>query len=120
MKVLVTGGAGFIGSHTAEYYARKGNEVIVFDNLMRSSLFGYDKESVEFNWNYLSKLENVNRVKGDIREENDVKKALGDGVDVVIHTAGQPGVQLSIDSPREDFSINAYGTLNVLECTREV
>ncbi|MDI6642164.1 MAG: NAD-dependent epimerase/dehydratase family protein, partial [Elusimicrobiota bacterium] len=53
MKVLVTGGAGLVGSHTAEFYAKKGDEVIVLDNLMRSQLFGYNKESVEFNWNYL-------------------------------------------------------------------
>ena len=71
MKVLVTGGAGLVGSHTAEYYAKKGDEVIVLDNLMRSSLFGYDKESVEFNWNYLMQFKNIKRIKGDIREEKD-------------------------------------------------
>ncbi len=120
MKILVTGGAGLVGSHVAEYYSKKGDQVIVLDNLMRSSLFGYDKESVEFNWNYLAQLENVKRIKGDIREESDVKKALGDGVDAVIHTAGQPGVPLSSRIPKEDFSINAYGTLNVLECTRQI
>lgn len=120
MKVLVTGGAGLVGSHAAEYYSKKGDEVIVLDNLMRSNLFGYNKESVEFNWNYLAGLENVKRIKGDIREEKDVMKAIGDGVDAVIHTAGQPGVPLSVKIPREDFSINAYGTLNVLECTRQV
>ena len=42
-----------VGSHAAEFYAKKGEEVIVFDNLMRSKLFGYDKKSVEYNWNYL-------------------------------------------------------------------
>ncbi|MFC1620766.1 NAD-dependent epimerase/dehydratase family protein [Candidatus Omnitrophota bacterium] len=120
MKILVTGGAGLVGSHTAEYYSKKGDEVIVLDNLMRSNLFGYNKESVEFNWNYLGELENVKRIKGDVREEKDVMKALGSGVDVVIHTAGQPGVPLSMKIPREDFSINAYGTLNVLECLRQV
>lgn len=120
MRVLVTGGAGLVGSHTAEYYVKKGDEVIVLDNLMRSNLFGYNKESVEFNWNYLSEFKNIKRIKGDVREEKDVMKALGDGVDAVIHTAGQPGVPLSVKIPREDFSINAYGTLNVLECTRQV
>jgi len=120
MKILVTGGAGLVGSHTAEYYAKKGNEVIILDNLMRSSLFGYNKDSVEFNWNYLSQFDNIKRIKGDVREEQDIMKALGDGVDTVIHTAGQPGVPLSMKIPKEDFSINAYGTLNVLECVRKV
>jgi CDP-paratose 2-epimerase len=120
MRILVTGGAGLVGSHVAEYYAKKGNEVIVLDSLMRSGLFGYNKESVEYNWNYLAQFNNIKRIKGDIRNEEDVKKALGNGVDVVIHTAGQPGVPLSVRIPREDFSINAFGTLNVLECTRQV
>lgn len=120
MKVLITGGAGLVGSHTAEYYAKKGDEVIVLDNLMRSSLFGYNKDSVEFNWNYLAQFDNIKRIKGDVREEQDIMKALGDGVDAVIHTAGQPGVPLSMKIPKEDFSINAYGTLNVLECVRKV
>ena len=56
MRILITGGAGMIGSHAAEYYAKNGNDVIVLDNLMRSSLFGCEKESVEYNWNYLKKI----------------------------------------------------------------
>jgi len=43
MKVLITGGAGFIGSHIAEYYAKKGDKVVVFDNLSRAELLGYEK-----------------------------------------------------------------------------
>ncbi len=120
MKVLVTGGAGLVGSHCAEIYALKGNDVVILDNLMRSQLFEYDKDSVEFNWNYLSKYENIKRIKGDVRNEKDVLEALRDGVDLVIHTAGQPGVPSSVRMPLEDFSINAFGTLNVLECTRRV
>lgn len=119
MRVLVTGGVGLVGSHTAEHYALKGNEVIVLDNLMRSKLFGYSKESVEYNWEYLAQYENVQLIKGDVRSKEDVLNAIGDGVDVVIHAAGQPGVPLSIKIPVEDFYINAFGTLNVLECVRQ-
>jgi len=119
MRILVTGGAGLVGSHTAEYYAKKGDKVIILDNLMRSKLFGYDKKSVEFNWNYLAKYKNIKRIKGDVRNKSEVLEAIGKGVDVVIHTAGQPGVPLSVRIPEEDFSINAYGTLNVLECVRQ-
>jgi CDP-paratose 2-epimerase len=119
MRILVTGGAGMVGSHAAEYYARIGDEVIVLDNLMRSKLFHSKKESVEYNWEYLTRYKNIKRVKGDVRNEADVKKAIGRGVDAVIHTAGQPGVPLSIRIPKEDFSINAYGTLNVLETLRK-
>lgn len=119
MRVLITGGAGMVGSHAAEYYAKRNEEVTVLDNLMRSKLFGYEKKSVEYNWNYLAKYKNINRVKGDIRKEADVLKAIGKGVDLCIHTAGQPGVGLSCKEPMEDFSINAFGTLNVLECLRK-
>ena len=118
-RILVTGGAGLVGSHCAEYFAKKGWEVIILDNLMRSKLFGYDKESVEYNWNYLGKFKNIKRVLGDVRNEKDVRKAIGKGVDVVIHTAGQPGVPSSVRMPKEDFSINAFGTLNVLETARK-
>lgn len=119
-RVLVTGGAGLVGSHTAEYYAKKGYEVVILDNLMRSQLFGYDKESVEYNWNYLTRYPNIRRIKGDVREEKDVEKALGDGVNIIVHTAAQPGVPSSVQMPKEDFSINAFGTLNVLECARRI
>jgi CDP-paratose 2-epimerase len=119
MKVLITGGAGMVGSHTAEYYAKKGDDVIALDNLMRSRLFGYDKRSVEYNWNYLKIYKNVKRIKGDVREKRDVMEAIGKGVDLCVHTAGQPGVPLSCRIPLEDFSINAFGTLNVLECIRQ-
>ena len=121
MRVLVTGGAGLAGSHSAEFFAQANpkNEVIVLDNLMRSQIFGYDKDSVEFNWNYLGKFKNIERIKGDVRNDQDVAKAIGKGVDVVIHTAGQPGVPSSVRMPKEDFSINAFGTLNVLETARK-
>lgn len=119
MKILITGGAGMVGSHSAEYFAAKGNEVIVLDNLMRSQLFDYQRESVEYNWNYLKKLSNVKLIKGDVRSEADLNKAIGKGVDVVIHTAGQPGVPSSVRMPKEDFSINALGTLNTLQCAKE-
>lgn len=121
MRILITGGAGLVGSHCAEFFAanKPKNKVIVLDNLMRSRIFGYDKASVEFNWNYLKKFRNIERIKGDVRNDKDVAKAIGKGVDVLIHTAGQPGVPSSVRMPKEDFSINAFGTLNVLEAARK-
>ncbi len=119
MRILITGGAGLVGSHCAEYFANQGHSVVVLDNLMRSQLFGYDKESVEFNWNYLGKYKNITRIKGDVRHKEDVEDAIKEGVDAVIHTAGQPGVPSSVRMPREDFEINAWGTLNTLECVRQ-
>lgn len=121
MKVLITGGAGLVGSHCAEYFARENrkNKVIVFDNLMRSKIFGYHKKSVEYNWRYLKKFKNIEFVLGDIRQVKDLTRAIGRGVDAVIHTAGQPGVGSSVIMPANDFSINALGTVNVLEAARK-
>jgi CDP-paratose 2-epimerase len=121
MRILITGGAGLVGSHCAEFFAldNSKNKVIVLDNLMRSKIFGYDKKSVEYNWNYLKGFKNIERIKGDVCSDRDLKKAIGKGVDVVIHTAGQPGVPSSVRMPLEDFSINAFGTLNVLEAARK-
>ncbi len=121
MRVLVTGGAGLVGSHCAEFFAADDskNKIIVLDNLMRSKIFGYDKASVEYNWNYLKKFKNIERIKGDVRNDSDVARAIGKGVDILIHTAGQPGVPSSVRMPKEDFSINAFGTLNVLELARQ-
>ena len=120
MKIFITGGAGMVGSHSAEFYAKQNHEVIVFDNLMRSKLFDYDKKSVEYNWNYLSKYKNIKRIKGDVRNPKDLKKAMAKDIDFIIHTAGQPGVGFSIDDPSEDYSINAFGTFNVLEHVRNI
>lgn len=119
MRILITGGAGLVGSHAAEYFAKKKWDVVVLDNLMRSQIFGYDKGSVEYNWKYLKAYKNIELIKGDVRNEKDINSALGKGVDAVIHTAGQPGVPSSVRMPLDDFSINAFGTLNVLECTRK-
>jgi CDP-paratose 2-epimerase len=120
MRILITGAAGMIGSHAAEFYAQSGHQVVALDNLMRSKLFGSQNKSVEYNWQYLTRYPTIERIVGDVREETDVRRAIGDGVDAIIHAAGQPGVFYSLQNPREDFSINALGTLNVLECARQI
>jgi CDP-paratose 2-epimerase len=120
-KILVTGGGGFIGSHVAEYFAKRGNEVVVFDNLSRSELLktaAKREEIALYNWNYLRELDNVELVRGDIRRRDDVEKAAKD-VDAIIHTAAQVAVTSSLDDPISDFEINALGTFNVLEAARK-
>jgi len=120
MRILVTGGAGMVGSHTAEYFAKKKWKVVVLDNLSRSKLFKAHHQSVEYNWRYLGRFRNVERIRGDVRRERDVRCALGRGVDVVLHAASQPGVGFSIQNPTEDFMINTQGTLTVLESLRKI
>ncbi len=117
MKILITGGAGFVGSHVADFYIKKGCNVVVFDNLSRAELLGY-KGNMTYNWNYLkSHYNNIDLVKGDIRDKNAIQNVAKD-VDVIVHTAAQTAVTASILNPRTDFEINALGTLNVLEAAR--
>jgi len=117
-KVLVTGGAGFVGSHVAESYARRGNEVIVFDNLSREYLLGKGYKNANYNWNHLGKYNNIKLIKGDVTNFRELKEASKD-VDVIIHTAAQTAVTTSVSEPKTDFMINTIGTFNILETARK-
>lgn len=117
MKILITGGTGFVGSHAAEYFANKGNEVICYDNLSRGKLLNKNSIDTKYNWNYLKNVKNVELVKGDIRDFDELKQAAKD-VDTIIHTAAQTAVTTSVIDPKTDFEINAMGTFNMLEVAR--
>ncbi|MBI2107702.1 GDP-mannose 4,6-dehydratase [Candidatus Woesearchaeota archaeon] len=118
MKVLVTGGAGFVGSHVAEFYAKKGHDVIVFDNLSRAKLLNKNIPSKEYNLDYLKKFSNIMPIKGDIRDASSIESA-AKGQDAIIHTASQTAVTSSVKDPRTDFEVNAAGTFNVMEAARK-
>lgn len=111
MKILITGGAGFIGSNVANYFASEGHEVVVFDNLSR--------EGVIKNMVWLSKTHrNITFFENDIQEK-DLTYALRK-TDVVFHFAAQVGVQSSIENPWHDFMVNALGTFKLLEACRKM
>lgn len=118
MKVLVTGGAGFIGSHAAEKYAAEGHDVVIYDNIMREQLLNKKLPNAEYNKDFLTKTyKNILFLKKDIRDQDAISNAVRD-VDLIIHTAGQTAVTTSVLNPRPDFEINVMGTLNVLEAAR--
>lgn len=117
MNVLVTGGAGFIGSHAAEYYADKGHDVRVFDNLSRARLLQQNEGNARYNWDYLGRFANVTRIEGDVRDAAAIGDAVRDA-DVIIHTAGQTAVTTSVTEPEPDFTVNVIGTFNLLEAAR--
>jgi len=108
---LITGGAGFVGSNLADYFLKKGHEVIVFDNFMRN---GVDKN---VKWLEETHKKGLSVVKDDVRDFNALENVCED-VDVIFHTAAQVAVTTSVNNPREDFEINALGTFNVLEAAR--
>lgn len=118
MRVLVTGGAGFIGSHAAEFYAKKGDDVVVFDNLSRGELLKKNIKNIDYNWNYLKKFKNVNLIKGDVRNQKEINDA-AKGADAIIHAAGQTAVTVSVEEPRSDFEVNAMGAFSALEAARK-
>ena len=118
MKILVAGGAGFVGSHVAEYYAKKKYEVIIFDNLCRAKLLNKDEKNSKYNWNYLEKNKNIKLVKGDIINYDEILQS-SKNVDVIVHAAAQTAVTTSVVDPKQDFLTNALGTFNVLEAARK-
>ncbi|MCK4300905.1 MAG: SDR family NAD(P)-dependent oxidoreductase [Planctomycetes bacterium] len=106
-KVLVTGAAGFIGSHLAERLCSQGLEVVGIDNL---------SNGCEENVSGIG--EGFELVKGDILKPEELSKAC-EGVDSVFHLAAQSSVAKSTEDPVSDFELNVKGTLNVLECARK-
>jgi CDP-paratose 2-epimerase len=117
MKILITGGAGFVGSHAAEYYAKKGDNVVALDNFARAKII-QSRLKPRYNWEYLKRYDNVELVNGDIKDPAVVERYAQD-VDAIIHAAAQVAVTTSLHNPREDFEINALGTFNVLEAGRK-
>ncbi len=110
-RILIIGGAGFIGSNVANYYLKKGDKVTIFDNLSRNG----SKENLKWLKRNYSDLEFV---KGDIRKDiRKLNKVVKDK-DYIFHFAAQVAVTTSVINPREDFLINALGTFNILEAVR--
>lgn len=107
MKILVTGGAGFIGSHIVDSLLKEGHNVIVFDNL-EPQVHG-NKDSMP---DYLSK--DVEFIKGDVRNKSELKKIIK-GVEVIFHKAAVVGVGQSMYQIHKYVDVNILGTANLLD-----
>jgi len=110
--LLVTGGAGFIGSNLADRFASEGHDVLVYDALARP---GVDRN---LEWLRKKHPSKISAVIGDIRDETAVADAAGEA-QAVFHMAAQVAVTTSLVDPREDFEINIRGTLNLLDALRQ-
>ncbi len=109
MKILITGGAGFIGSNLCDYFIQKGNEVICLDNFATGHLH---------NLNGVINNLNFTLIEGDIRNIEDCKKAV-QGVDYVLHQAALGSVPRSINDPITTNEVNVSGFLNMLTVSRD-
>ena len=111
-QILVTGGAGFIGTNCVSRLLRKGERVTVYDNLSRA---GAPRNIAWLEETY--GRDSFKLVVGDLRDAGLLTAAARD-VDVIIHLAGQVAVTTSVLHPRQDFEDNALGTFNLLEAAR--
>jgi len=119
---VITGSAGLVGSEAAEYFCEQGMDVVGIDNDMRKRFFGDDAST---RW----QRERLQRRLGpryrhldiDVRDVEQIEQTFrhyGRQIGLVIHTAAQPSHDWAVKSPLSDFSVNAGGTLNLLEATR--
>jgi len=119
---IVTGSSGLIGSETARFLHEKGLEVVGIDNNLRSYFFG-PESSTDWNTQRLKKdLKHFGHHAVDIRDQEGLFKIFrekGRDVALVVHTAAQPSHDWAAREPFTDFGVNANGTLNVLEATRQ-
>ncbi|KXB03936.1 hypothetical protein AKJ47_01355 [candidate division MSBL1 archaeon SCGC-AAA261G05] len=107
-SVIVTGGAGFIGSHLVDELVRVGARVTVLDNLSSGN-----KKNLESSWN------EIRFIEGDVRNEDTLEKIL-EGQDLVFHLAASASVPNSVENPKMDYHTNSTGTFNILNLARRV
>jgi CDP-paratose 2-epimerase len=113
MKYLITGGCGFLGSNLANEVMRRGEDLVVFDNLSRAG------SALNLDW--LKTKGALTFHHGDIRNKNDVNTVIQKTMpDVIFHLAGQVAMTTSLENPLKDFEINVCGSINVLDAVKSI
>ncbi len=107
MRILITGGAGFIGSNLARFFLEKNQQVVVFDNFSTGKLE-----------NLQDILANIELIEGDVRDIESVRNAMSN-IDAVSHQAALGSVPRSIEDPQTTHAVNVNGTLNILQAMRK-
>jgi len=119
---VITGSAGLIGAEAARFFAAKGLDIVGVDNDMRREFFGAEASTIWSRQRLEDELTQYRHCDIDVRDQNavlDLFQHYEQEVSVVIHTAAQPSHDWAAKAPFVDFSINANGTLNLLEATRQ-
>jgi CDP-paratose 2-epimerase len=118
---IVTGSGGLVGSQTAEHYAQAGYRVIGLENDMRSRFFGTGASTRPVTERLERALPEFSSLPIDIRDADAVDRVFAEhrgAIEIVVHAAAQPSHDWAASDPQTDFSVNANGTLNLLEATR--
>ena len=123
MKVaIITGSSGLIGSEAAEFFHRQGFFIVGIDNNMREYFFGSGGNTEKNKRQLETHLSNYKHYASDIRDINAIEEIFsqhGSDIEAVIHTAAQPSHDWAAKEPITDFTVNANGTLNLLEAARK-
>jgi UDP-glucose 4-epimerase len=114
-RILITGGAGFIGSHLAQKLAQLGHEVTILDNFDPYYDIDIKKKNIEL----VLSNENCKFINGDILDKEQLEGIIKEGIEFIYHEAAQPGVRASVDNPLKPNEVNVKGTLNILEGARK-
>ncbi len=120
-KIIVTGSAGLIGSESVRHFAADGYRIVGIDNDMRSRFFGAEASTEKTRNELVRSLPDYEHHDLDIRDAEKVMalfKEQGNDIAAVIHTAAQPSHDWAARDPQTDFTVNANGTLNLLEAAR--
>ena len=120
--VLVTGSSGLIGSEACQFFHDQGFTVVGIDNDMRKYFFGEEASTTPIQKKLEEKLENYSHYASDIRDLEALDRVFSqynNDIKLIIHTAAQPSHDWAAKEPITDFTINANGTLNLLELTRK-
>jgi len=119
--IIVTGSAGLIGSETVRHFARDGVRVLGIDNDMRAKFFGAEASTKKTRDDLIANVRDYEHRDLDIRDAiavMDLFKQHRGTIEAIVHTASQPSHDWAARDPQTDFTVNANGTLNLLEAAR--
>ena len=118
---IITGAGGLIGSEAVRHFAEAGFDVIGIENDMRSRFFGPEASTRDATKDLVERYDAFRWFETDIRDAEAVDRIFADAkpsLELIVHTAAQPSHDWAASDPQTDFSVNANGTLNLLEATR--
>ena len=121
MKLLLTGGAGFIGSHTSLLLLEEGYDLVVYDSFYNSTERVFERFAKILECDQINLSKRIKVIKGDIRDKNSLNEVfnsystIGDPISAVLHFAGLKSVSESVNNPISYWDVNLFGTKNLLE-----